>query len=116
MDPPILFLDEPTAGLDPRGRLTVWKAVRDLVAQGTTVLLTTQDMDEADQLANHIAILDHGRVIAQGTADELKTRIGGERLDLTTEPANVEAALQVLRPFSSGEIQMIASAVISLCL
>jgi ABC-2 type transport system ATP-binding protein len=78
----VLFLDEPTTGLDPRGRNEVWAAIRSLVAGGTTVLLTTQYLDEADQLAGQIAVLDHGRVIAEGSPDQLKTRLGGDRLDV----------------------------------
>ena len=80
--PRVLFLDEPTTGLDPRGRNEVWAAVRALVAAGTTVLLTTQYLDEADQLANRIAVIDTGRVIAEGSQEELKSRIGGDRLDV----------------------------------
>jgi ABC-2 type transport system ATP-binding protein len=80
--PQVLFLDEPTTGLDPRGRAEVWEAVRALVAGGTTVLLTTQYLDEADQLADTIAVIDAGRVIADGTPDELKSAIGGDRLDI----------------------------------
>jgi ABC-2 type transport system ATP-binding protein len=107
MTPPILFLDEPTAGLDPRGRLAVWEVIRGLVADGKTVFLTTQNMDEADKLAHQIAVIDHGRVIARGTANELKTRIGGERLDVTIAPdSDLSAALQALRPYSSGEIRI----------
>ena len=105
--PPILFLDEPTSGLDPRGRLNVWEIIRGLAAGGTTVFLTTQYMDEADQLANHIDVIDHGRVIAHGTADELKARIGGERLELIIAPgSDLQAALQILHSYSSGEIQI----------
>src|SRR5260370_11894018 len=85
VSPPIIFLDEPTTGLDPRGRLAMWEVIRDLVAQGTTVFLTTQYLDEADQLAHQIAVIDHGRVIARGTADELKTQIGGQRPALTLD-------------------------------
>jgi ABC-2 type transport system ATP-binding protein len=81
--PPVLFLDEPTTGLDPRGRNEVWDAIRDLARQGTTVLLTTQYLDEADQLADQIAIVDRGRVIAHGTPDELKRRVGSDRLQVT---------------------------------
>nr|MDT0657943.1 ATP-binding cassette domain-containing protein [Micromonospora sp. DSM 115978] len=82
LSPEVLFLDEPTTGLDPRGRNEVWSAVRALVDSGTTVLLTTQYLDEADQLAGRISVVDHGRVIADGTPDELKSIIGGDRLDV----------------------------------
>jgi len=80
--PSVLFLDEPTVGLDPRGRNEVWEAVRALVRQGTTVLLTTQYLDEADQLADRVSVIDTGRVIAEGTPDQLKTKTGGDRIDL----------------------------------
>ena len=107
VSPPIIFLDEPTTGLDPRGRLAMWEVIRDLVADGTTVFLTTQYLDEADQLAHHIVVIDHGRVIARGTAEELKTQIGGERLELTLAPgSDLQAALEALRPHSSGEMQI----------
>src|SRR5262249_54098058 len=107
MRPPILFLDEPTTGLDPRGRLAVWEIVRDLAAGGTTVFLTTQYLNEADLLAHQIAVIDRGKVIAQGTADELKTQIGGERLELSiARESDLQHALQALRPYSSGEIQL----------
>ncbi|QNE76629.1 ATP-binding cassette domain-containing protein [Streptomyces finlayi] len=81
-DPQVLFLDEPTTGLDPRGRAEVWGAVRSLVGAGTTVLLTTQYLDEADQLADRISVIDRGRAIADGTADELKAMVGGDRIDV----------------------------------
>ncbi|MBB4904212.1 ATP-binding cassette domain-containing protein [Actinophytocola algeriensis] len=80
--PRVLFLDEPTTGLDPRGRNEVWEAVRALVREGTTVLLTTQYLDEADQLASEISVVDHGRVIAEGSPAALKARLGGDRLDV----------------------------------
>jgi len=80
--PPVLFLDEPTTGLDPRSRNDVWKVIGDLVADGTSVLLTTQYLEEADRLANKIVVIDHGLVVASGTAAELKTRVGGERIDV----------------------------------
>ncbi len=107
ISPPILFLDEPTTGLDPRGRLAMWEVIGDLAAQGTTVLLTTQYLEEADHLAQLIVVIDQGRVIAQGTADDLKTQIGGERLELTVAlSSDLNATLQVVRPYSSGEIQI----------
>jgi ABC-2 type transport system ATP-binding protein len=86
--PQVLFLDEPTTGLDPRGRNEVWQAVRSLVAGGTTVLLTTQYLDEADQLADRIAVVDHGRVIADGTPGQLKSRIGGDQIDVVVRGAD----------------------------
>ncbi|MHC3819116.1 ATP-binding cassette domain-containing protein [Streptomyces sp. DT9] len=86
-DPEVLFLDEPTTGLDPRGRAEVWTAVRSLVGGGTTVLLTTQYLEEADQLADRISLIDGGRVAAEGTADELKARVGGDRIDVVVRDA-----------------------------
>ena len=90
----MLFLDEPTTGLDPTSRQRVWEAIRGFVAGGTTVLLTTQYLDEADALADTISVIDHGTVIAQGTSDELKARVGGERLEVALvapDPAAVDA-------------------------
>jgi ABC-2 type transport system ATP-binding protein len=90
--PPVLFLDEPTTGLDPRSRSDVWTSLRELVATGTTVVLTTQYLDEADQLADHIAVIDTGRVIAAGTSAQLKTQIGGDRLEVVVRDAGSLAA------------------------
>jgi ABC-2 type transport system ATP-binding protein len=99
--PPVLFLDEPTTGLDPRSRLEVWATIEGLVAEGTTVLLTTQYLDEADRLADLIAVIDRGRVIAEGTPDELKDRVGGERLEVhLADSTAVAAALRALAPMS----------------
>jgi len=107
ISPPVLFLDEPTTGLDIRGRLAMWEVISALVADGTTVLLTTQYLEEADQLADQIAVVDRGRVIAKGTSDELKAQVGGERIELTVaRGGDLDAAAQALRPYSLGEIQV----------
>lgn len=93
--PPIIFLDEPTTGLDPRSRLAVWDIVAKLKEQGTTILLTTQYLEEADKLADRIAVIDHGVVIAEGTANELKSKVGSERLELVfADSANYEKAVR----------------------
>jgi ABC-2 type transport system ATP-binding protein len=105
--PRVLFLDEPTTGLDPRSRIGLWEVITDLVADGTTVLLTTQYLEEADQLAEEIVVIDHGRVIAQGTSDTLKDQVGGDRLEVTViDPAQLDAAAQALRAVATGEVSV----------
>ncbi|AZQ36472.1 ATP-binding cassette domain-containing protein [Streptomyces cyaneochromogenes] len=105
-DPEVLFLDEPTTGLDPRGRAEVWSAVRSLVGGGTTVLLTTQYLEEADQLADRISVVDAGRVIADGTADALKALTGGDRIDVVLRDAGQLGAAVALLPIAKDDISV----------
>ncbi len=105
MHPPVLFLDEPTTGLDPTSRARMWEVIRGLVSDGTTLLLTTQYLDEADELADSIVVIDHGRAIAQGTAAQLKSRVGGARLEITLTEAHPHAS-QALEPFIDGALSI----------
>ena len=103
--PPVLFLDEPTTGLDPRSRTEMWSLLQALVSGGTTLLLTTQYLEEADLLADNIVVIDNGKVIAEGTADELKSQVGGERLEITVaEDTHISAAAELLSPLAAGEV------------
>jgi len=103
--PPVLFLDEPTTGLDPRSRLDLWGVIRELVARGSTLLLTTQYLEEADHLADRIMVIDQGRDIAQGTPDELKTLVGGERIEVTVEsPLDLPRTQEVMETFAVGDL------------
>jgi ABC-2 type transport system ATP-binding protein len=104
-NPRILFLDEPTTGLDPRGRLGMWDVIRTQVREGATLLLTTQYLEEADELADEIAVVDHGRIIARGTADQLKLQVGGERIEVVVrDRGTLERAAQLLAPSGDASI------------
>jgi ABC-2 type transport system ATP-binding protein len=103
--PSVLFLDEPTTGLDPRSRQAVWELIEELVAGGTTTLLTTQYLDEADRLADEIVVIDHGKVIARGTSALLKQQVGADRVDVTVrDAADVGLAAETLSALACGEI------------
>jgi ABC-2 type transport system ATP-binding protein len=105
--PPVIFLDEPTSGLDLTSRLALWAGITTLVSGGTTVLLTTQYLDEADHLSDRIAVIDHGRLIAEGTPDALKAQVGGDRLDIRLEdPNQCEEALAMLKPLAGGSASL----------
>jgi ABC-2 type transport system ATP-binding protein len=100
--PPVIFLDEPTTGLDPRSRIIMWDTIKQLVSKGITILLTTQDMDEADELADKIVVINGGKIIAEGTSEELKQRIGSERLEIAVAAgSNFEKAKKVIEDDSS---------------
>jgi ABC-2 type transport system ATP-binding protein len=109
--PPVMFLDEPTTGLDPRSRLGMWAVIQELVREGTTMLLTTQYLEEADVLASRIAVIDSGRVIASGTSDQLKAQVGGTRVEIVVESADdLPAAAEVLTKAGDGEASVDADA------
>jgi ABC-2 type transport system ATP-binding protein len=104
VSPPVMFMDEPTTGLDPRNRQQLWEVIQELVAGGTTLLLTTQYLEEADHLAHDICVIDHGRVIARGTSDQLKAQTGGERVEVVVhEREHIDTARQILAGFGKGE-------------
>ncbi|WP_329117998.1 ATP-binding cassette domain-containing protein [Streptomyces sp. NBC_01465] len=107
VSPPVMFMDEPTTGLDPRNRQQLWDVIRELVSGGTTLLLTTQYLEEADHLAHDICVIDHGKVIARGTSDQLKAQIGGERVEVVVhERDQIDPAVEVMRALGKGEVKV----------
>ncbi|MFJ9423780.1 ATP-binding cassette domain-containing protein [Streptomyces sp. NPDC101249] len=107
VSPPVMFMDEPTTGLDPRNRQLLWEVIKGLVSGGTTLLLTTQYLEEADQLAHDIAVVDHGRVIARGTSDDLKARTGGERVEVVVHARDhLTAAAEILGGYGKGAVSV----------
>ena len=104
--PKVLFLDEPTTGLDPRGRQEMWGVIEELVKDGVTLLLTTQYLEEADQLADEIAVIDHGKVIARGTSDVLKKQVGGERLEVVVESQQIQATMEIVSKVSGNKASL----------
>ncbi|MFF3248011.1 ATP-binding cassette domain-containing protein [Streptomyces sp. NPDC002870] len=105
VSPPVMFMDEPTTGLDPRNRQQLWEVIQELVSVGTTLLLTTQYLEEADHLAHDICVVDHGKVIARGTSDQLKARTGGERVEVVVhESEQISPAREVLLRFGKGDV------------
>jgi ABC-2 type transport system ATP-binding protein len=102
--PKVLFLDEPTTGLDPRGRQDMWGVIDELVKGGVTLLLTTQYLEEADHLADEIAVIDHGKVIARGTSDSLKKQVGGEKLEIIVENQHIAATKEIVAKVSGSAV------------
>jgi ABC-2 type transport system ATP-binding protein len=106
VQPKVLFLDEPTTGLDPRGRQEMWGVIQELVKGGVTLLLTTQYLEEADQLADEIAVIDTGKVIARGTSDALKKQVGGERLEVVVDQVNVAKTMEIVAAVSGNKASL----------